>query len=91
VSCEDAGIAARDVRDALFTHNFVDRSGVPGFGTAKAAEGCKLGLPGRVSQDCGQPTGRSSVLCDDHFAAILDKALAAAPPEAADSDLAESA
>jgi hypothetical protein len=91
VSCEDAGTAARDVRTALFTHNFIDRAGVSALGTAKAAEGCKVGLPGQVSQDCGQPTGRSSVLCDDHFDAILDKALAGAPPAASDSDLAESA
>lgn len=93
VACEDAAVAARDVRDALFTHNFTDHSGVAAVGAAPApaAEGCKVGIPGQSSQDCGQPTGRSSVLCDAHFDAILDKALAGAPPEAAESDLAESA
>jgi len=50
-----------------------------------------VGIPGQSSQDCGQPTGRSSVLCDAHFDAILDKALAGAPPDAAEGDLAESA
>ena len=93
VSPEDAATAARDVRSALFTHNLFDRDGIPviGDGLVSAADGCKAGLPGQVSQDCGQPTGRSSVLCDDHFDAIIDKALAGASPKSADRDLVASA
>jgi len=92
VSPADAATAARDVRSALFTHNLFDRVGVTTIHAeqASAADGCKAGLPGQVSQDCGQPTGRSSVLCDDHFGAIIDKALAGASPESANHDLVES-
>lgn len=78
VYAEDAATAARDVRDALFTHALPD-SGVNTTSSAdqvSAGNGCKAGLPGQVSQDCGQPTGRSSVLCDDHFGAILNRAMA---------------
>ena len=93
VACEDAATAARDVRDALFTHNFTDHVGRSASGTdrAPAAEGCRVGLPGQVSQDCGYPTGRSSVLCDDHIDVIIDKALAVTPPATVADELAESA
>jgi len=77
VSAEDAATAARDVRAVLFTHARSNFGGNTTSSTDRvsAGNGCKAGLPGQVSQDCGQPTGRSSVLCDDHFDAVLNKAM----------------
>lgn len=74
---EDAGSAARDIRNALFTHNDPDRYAAAQTGpfVSTTSGVCRRWCSGR---ECGQRSDPGRALCETCFSAVVDRTRAKA-------------